>query len=340
MNALLDEMVSAIAISPTENYCQNILNADLQKESFLAKMAGFAGAKLLCLENFHKFQPYPYHVFLAVIQEINEHGVELETIYNRLSDDNSRLTFDNVFRNRLAYPFLTGTFETVFPVPVSAEDMKAAQAAVSKGVAEFPDLKGATQEQRDFFLLTTWLLEQYRISGKCEVCEGDIVFDIGGCFGETAIYFSRFCGKSGKVFTFEPHKFFFSHLEQNVAGFPTVQPVNAGLGKEPAEITMDFNGKSSTATITTIDDFVEKSGLQHVDFIKMDIEGAERDALMGATRTLKIMRPKLAISVYHLADDIRVLSQIILNIYGDDCDLYMKNVTNTYGETVLFVVPK
>ncbi|MDR1242873.1 MAG: FkbM family methyltransferase [Deltaproteobacteria bacterium] len=175
---------------------------------------------------------------------------------------------------------------------------------------------------------------------QCEVGEGDIVFDVGGCFGETAIYFSRFCGESGKVFTFEPHEYFFSQLRQNVANFPVVQPVNAGLGSEEAATTMNFNAKSSRATITTIDHFVEKSGLQRVDFIKMDIEGAERDALKGATKILKAMRPKLAISVYHLPDDIRIISQLILDAYGENCDLYMKNVTNTYGETVLFAVPK
>lgn len=340
MNTLLDEIISAITISSSENYWQNILDADSQKETILAKLANFVGAKLLSLENFHKFQHYPYHEFSAMIREINEYGVDLEAIYNRLGDDNSRLAFDNVFRSRLAYPFFTNTLETVFPMPVAAEDMKKAQTTVANGVAEFPVLEGATQGERDFFLLTTWLLEQYRIPEKCEVSEGDIVFDVGGCFGETAIYFSRFCGESGKIFTFEPHGYFFSQLKQNVSSFPTVQPVNAGLGKEPAEITMNFNAKSSSATITTIDNFVEASRLQHVDFIKMDIEGAERDALGGATKTLKNMRPKLAISIYHLSDDIRVISQIILNVYGDDCDLYLKNVTNTYGETVLFAVPK
>ena len=42
---------------------------------------------------------------------------------------------------------------------------------------------------------------------------------------------------------------------------------------------MNFNGKASGSKITTIDDFVASSGLQRLDFIKMDIEGAERDAL-------------------------------------------------------------
>jgi FkbM family methyltransferase len=172
------------------------------------------------------------------------------------------------------------------------------------------------------------------------VTDGDIVFDVGGCFGETAIYFSRFCGVSGKVFSFEPHEYFFPHLKYNVASYSAVHPINAGLGSKPADITMSFNGKNSRATITTIDHFVESSKLPRLDFIKMDIEGAEREALKGAINTLKNMRPKLAISVYHLPDDIRVIVNLILDAYGDNCRLYMKNVTNTYGETVLFAIPK
>ena len=110
----------------------------------------------------------------------------------------------------------------------------------------------------------------------------------------------------------------------------TISPVNAGLGIEAAQMVMNFNGKASDSTITTIDDYVTSSGLEKLDFIKMDIEGAERGALQGAVNTIKIMRPKLSISVYHHPDDIRVIFKIIHYIYGNNCAYYIKNVTNTY----------
>jgi FkbM family methyltransferase len=47
--------------------------------------------------------------------------------------------------------------------------------------------------------------------------------------------------------------------------------------------------------IITIDKFVEENNLERVDFIKADIEGAERDMLRGATNVLKTFAPKLAI---------------------------------------------
>jgi hypothetical protein len=52
--------------------------------------------------------------------------------------------------------------------------------------------------------------------------------------------------------------------------------------------------------------------IKKIDFIKVDIEGAERDMLRGATNVLKTFAPKLAICTYHLPDDPMVLEDIIL----------------------------
>jgi FkbM family methyltransferase len=54
-------------------------------------------------------------------------------------------------------------------------------------------------------------------------------------------------------------------------------------------------GLTENILITTLDKFVEDNKLERVDFIKADIEGAERDMLRGATNTLKTFAPKLAI---------------------------------------------
>lgn len=62
----------------------------------------------------------------------------------------------------------------------------------------------------------------------------------------------------------------------------------------------------------TIDDFVRINNIHRVDFIKADIEGAERYMLKGAKDTLARFSPKLAICTYHFKDDPDVLEKLIL----------------------------
>jgi hypothetical protein len=59
--------------------------------------------------------------------------------------------------------------------------------------------------------------------------------------------------------------------------------------------------------VTSIDAFKQEMAIPRIDYIKLDIEGAERYALEGARETLKHDKPRLAVCMYHLADDIDVL---------------------------------
>jgi hypothetical protein len=67
-----------------------------------------------------------------------------------------------------------------------------------------------------------------------------------------------------------------------------------GPGSRPAA-----DSRGVEVETQTIDDLVAANSLDRVDFIKMDIEAAEPDALMGAEQTLRKHRPQLAISIYH-----------------------------------------
>jgi len=75
-------------------------------------------------------------------------------------------------------------------------------------------------------------------------------------------------------------------------------------------IVMKGKKEGPVVLLTTIDKIVTELGLARVDFIKADIEGAERNALLGATKTLERFKPRMAIAAYHLKDDKSVLPTI------------------------------
>jgi FkbM family methyltransferase len=79
-------------------------------------------------------------------------------------------------------------------------------------------------------------------------------------------------------------------------------------------VVLAREGKRQTVKVTTIDQIVSEAGLERVDFMKFDIEGAERQALQGARETLKHFKPSLAITAEHFADDYREIPRVVRGI--------------------------
>jgi hypothetical protein len=75
--------------------------------------------------------------------------------------------------------------------------------------------------------------------------------------------------------------------------------------------------KGATVPLTTIDRIVVELGLPRVDFIKMDVEGAERRAIAGASDTLTRYKPRLAITTEHGPDDERTIPQAVRKVRSD-----------------------
>jgi len=152
------------------------------------------------------------------------------------------------------------------------------------------------------------------------VKNGDIVIDAGAWIGDFSAYAIH---KGAIVFAFEPVKNIFDELsEMAKLNGEKLHPVQKGLSNVEGEIPIFISDSASSIVqqvssiseiikLTTLDKFVEENKLPRVDFIKADIEGAERDMLRGATNVLKTFAPKLAICTYHLPDDPEVLESII-----------------------------
>jgi hypothetical protein len=87
----------------------------------------------------------------------------------------------------------------------------------------------------------------------------------------------------------------------------------------------------------TIDNFVQKNKIAKIDFIKLDIEGAEYECLLGASNTIKKFKPKLAICLYHKDSDFWKLPILIKNLVSD-YKVFVEHHHVNQEETVLYAV--
>lgn len=187
--------------------------------------------------------------------------------------------------------------------------------------------------------------------------QGDVVIDCGACWGETVLYFAHEVGQDGRVYAFEfipaNLEIFNANIKQNAHLSERIELVNHPVWDKSDEslfysdngpgssVSASVRSNTDTQCITTmsIDDLVERRQLNKVDFIKMDIEGAEMNALRGAEKTIRRDKPTLAISVYHKEDDFITIPTFI-NELRLDYEFYLDHHTIHYWETVLFAVPK
>jgi FkbM family methyltransferase len=75
--------------------------------------------------------------------------------------------------------------------------------------------------------------------------------------------------------------------------------------------------KSVRVPLTTIDKLVAELKLGRVDFIKMDIEGAEKNALAGGRETIQHFHPRMSISSEHLPDDVQKIPEVVRGIRAE-----------------------
>lgn len=86
--------------------------------------------------------------------------------------------------------------------------------------------------------------------------------------------------------------------------------------------------------VDTLDNML---GGQEITFIKMDLEGSEYKALLGARNLIETYEPKLAVSIYHKREDVWELPKLILDM-NSDYKFYFGHYSIAAAETVLYAV--
>lgn len=139
---------------------------------------------------------------------------------------------------------------------------------------------------------------------------GMTVFDIGSNSGPHTLRIAKLIGLTGTVYAFEPMSEAFRKLIRNIElnNFHNIIPENIGLSnvEEEKEVYFTFYGpldgvqpehKKEKVHFFRLDDYVERVGIEKVDFIKIDVDGYEYKVLTGGEQTLRENMPKMVIEV-------------------------------------------
>jgi FkbM family methyltransferase len=182
-----------------------------------------------------------------------------------------------------------------------------------------------------------------------------VVIEGGLADGINTIEFLHLMPKLEKIYGFEPLYNAYAHPHKSYLNTnPKVEILTQGLWHENSTLAIDTSSELPLASVSTleeacfashveikvvsIDSFVEQRGVEKVDFIKFDIEGAELNALKGAYKTLQKDRPKLAISIYHSYEDLYQIA-LFLNETLQNYSYRLGQYHYDLGETVLYAFP-
>ncbi|MEJ6395944.1 FkbM family methyltransferase [Gymnodinialimonas sp. 2305UL16-5] len=225
---------------------------------------------------------------------------EVAWLYDLLSDEISRSTLRKLFKFRHSY--------------------------------DLDSLDGFTDREK----------EQY-FDPILDIKEDSPVFlDVGGFDGFTTQEFIRRYPKFKASYVFEPEPDNFQVCIDAKAQHENVTVFPFGASDENRKIRFTADGSASrisddgdmTLEVRRIDDVIDTD----VTFIKMDIEGAEQQAIRGAKATIAKHRPHMAISVYHRPSDFWEIPKLVLSI-SPNYKVYLRHYTESIYETIMYFVP-
>lgn len=185
-----------------------------------------------------------------------------------------------------------------------------------------------------------------------ELC--DIILDGGVSeYINSQIHFVKTIGATGKYYGFEPDPVGFCKAYEGMnrlAPYTNYELIPFGLWHKQGKLRFEMLGLGTRSTdlnnastiecdVLSIDEFVKCRNMNQVDFIKLDVEGAELNVIKGAIKTITKFRPKLAISVYHKLQDIYFIPLFLKDICPD-YEFYLGQHHSSLFETILYAKSK
>lgn len=198
--------------------------------------------------------------------------------------------------------------------------------------------------------LTTFPMEavkdespQYFAPDIIKLSDEETFVDCGGYDGDTVNEFIlQSHGRFRKIYIFEPDKKMLPKLKERVACSEKCVLIEKGafnragvIGFDNENCGMIIDGPDGdTIETVRLDDVIE----DEITFLKMDIEGAELEALEGARELIERYHPKLAVCVYHKREDLIAIPQFIKSLRVKYA-LYLRGYFSYVSEVVLYAIP-
>jgi FkbM family methyltransferase len=151
------------------------------------------------------------------------------------------------------------------------------------------------------------------------------IFDAGANIGQTCLFLNRYF-PNAKIYSFEPVSSTFEVLQQRVQSNVNISPIPYALGASPGHIEIQLRenselntlvqdgpkhpsandiGKTEVLNIETLDRFCQQHHIQHIDLLKLDIQGYELDVLHGADYMLTNRRVRFIYSEIDFDDSFK-----------------------------------
>ena len=146
-----------------------------------------------------------------------------------------------------------------------------------------------------------------------------------------------------KVYAFEPDEQNFTALKNKYINDSRIVCLKKGAYSKQSVLSFAANNADASKITDSGDYKIEVDSIDNliqdekISFIKMDIEGAEQEALKGATQTIKENHPKLAISAYHKFEDLLTLPQFIYSL-SDRHQFFLRRHSHLTHELVLYCI--
>jgi FkbM family methyltransferase len=173
--------------------------------------------------------------------------------------------------------------------------------------------------------------------------KGEVFVDGGAYDGDSYLRFAESAPEFAKAYLFEPDSEIYHQAVQRLAGDERVAVCNLGLWSRTTELRFSTTGGMDGAIsnegdtsirVVAIDDHVKDK----VTHIKLDVEGAEEEALMGAQRQIGTARPKMAVALYHRAGDLWRIPALIERL-GGKYQYSIRHYSQTIDDSIVYARP-